>query len=510
MERRLVLDTLGILLLLLALPHASGGDDLYIAFGDSITRSTGGPANPHLVFDGGACSDSNLSECACARRLTDDLAGDALVVNEGIGAERTDAGLARLDSVLDTHCSDGDPGECIALLLMEGTNNVTQILKGKGGYSIESTIQDLESMIDVAAMRGVDVLLSAIPQRAEWNGCDAIGHDETTEELNVAIEALAADAGRPFADVAHDPQDGLCDDSNACFENHYFCDDLHLDGSGYNRLCDVFLDSIESKALPGAPTPTAPTGVTTMATADFEWPELSRATWYQLEVDGDSSWHDAGICSAGTCSVAPYTLPEGNHSWRVRARNLLGYGPWSGSVDFALYLSVPQTAPEPLSPDAPIFETKPLYRWQEVGSAETYSFEVKDSSESVVVTVTELPASDFCASGSCSYREGTTLAVDTYSWTILATNPLGVGPTSNAVGFEILECTNDSPRDVEALLPSPVQGTATVSWCGPLTAGALGPYIVEAAGDLTLHSRDSVQLLDGFEASGRLEIRVDR
>ena len=503
---------LAVLLLLAATPSATGGSNLYIAFGDSITRATGAPAFPDNVFDSAPCSESKLDECACARRLTVDLGPDATVVNEGEGAERTDEGLARIDGVLTSRCPGAGPGDCIAVLLMEGTNNVTKINKGQGGYSIESTIQDLEAMIDVASSHGVDVLLGAVIQRGEWDGCTAIGHDATTDELNDEIEILAASKSRVFADIAQHNPKGLCRDSNTCFQNHYYCDDLHIESSGYDRLCDIFLEQIEGTALPGAPTPDAPDGTITTAQPDFEWADLSAARWYELEIDGESTWHDAGeaaICSGGDCAVAPVTLDEGEHSWRVRARNLLGYGPWSSSLDFAVYLTAPQAAPEPISPGAPVFETTPLYRWRETAGAESYAIDVEDSSQNVEVSVSGLLAADVCDDGVCSYRDGTALAVDTYGWSIRAANPLGDGPTSAALGFEVLPCTDESPRDAEQIAPSPVQGDVTVSWCGPLTAGALGAYVVEAGASLVLHSRDSVELLEGFESAGEIEVRVD-
>ena len=63
----------------------------------------------------------------------------------------------------------------------------------------------------------------------------------------------------------------------------------------------------------------------------MSWSEETSASWYELEVAGQSSWwKGADVCSSGVCTVDPGVGPD---SWRVRGRNLRGYGVWSDLVD---------------------------------------------------------------------------------------------------------------------------------------------------------------------------------
>lgn len=145
----------------------------YVAFGDSITEGVG--------------DDPTRVEPGYPPRLEELLvqAGrDAVVVNRGVGAERTPEGLSRIDDVLD---EGGD-----VLLLMEGTNDITRFI------SHETTIFNLRTMAERAEARGFDVVHATLIPRIPDARVDAenIGNNR----LNQRIRDLAGRSARDLAD----------------------------------------------------------------------------------------------------------------------------------------------------------------------------------------------------------------------------------------------------------------------------------------------------------------------
>ena len=162
-----------------------------------------------------------------------------------------------------------------------------------------------------------------------------------------------------------------------------------------------------------------------------------------------------------------------------------------------------------MSPTGELFETAPLYEWQEVACATEYDLEVRDAANNLDAQATGVLASAFCAAGVCSFVEGTELTgTDDYTLKVLARSAIGDGPLSDpGVDFTILDCTDPSQKDLADFHMTPVETTEVVDHCGPLTGAALAPFMIEASGDLTIHTRDGFTAHNGFTVLGTLSIR---
>ncbi len=89
-----------------------------MAFGDSITK--GAPPNDEENKGG---YPGRLQRIL---RRADAGLDDVRVLNFGVAGEATAVGLSRLDFVLNKVASD----EVVAVIIMEGTNDVNQIIVG--------------------------------------------------------------------------------------------------------------------------------------------------------------------------------------------------------------------------------------------------------------------------------------------------------------------------------------------------------------------------------------------
>jgi hypothetical protein len=79
----------------------------------------------------------------------------------------------------------------------------------------------------------------------------------------------------------------------------------------------------------------------------FQWEPAAGAGFYEPEIDsvGLGSVSAGDICGSSRCSwrgSPPLALPEGLHSWRVRASNAVGSGPWSSAMSFSVLACDPQ------------------------------------------------------------------------------------------------------------------------------------------------------------------------
>lgn len=108
-------------------------DAVVVAFGDSLTRGTG--------------ADAGEDYPAVLARLS-----GWNVINAGIPGERSDAGLARLPSVIDEYRPD-------LVILCHGGND---ILAGADDAAIAA---NLRQMIEAARAGGADVVLLGVPKR---------------------------------------------------------------------------------------------------------------------------------------------------------------------------------------------------------------------------------------------------------------------------------------------------------------------------------------------------------
>jgi hypothetical protein len=96
--------------------------------------------------------------------------------------------------------------------------------------------------------------------------------------------------------------------------------------------------------LPEVPVPAAPASLATSLRPSYTWSAAGGATVYELFLEDALGTPVArlevaagGACAAGPCSATPPTdLAAGQrYVWRIRARNDVGYGPWSPLTGFA-------------------------------------------------------------------------------------------------------------------------------------------------------------------------------
>jgi lysophospholipase L1-like esterase len=148
----------------------------YLAFGDSITEGVGDnrtqPGYPPVL-----------------ERLLKRQGLDVEVVNAGFAGEDTTEGLSRISSVLSL---GGD-----AVMIMEGTNDVTQI--GEGLISLETVISNLDQMARRAQGRRIEPVHATIVPRSKQARIDRA--NVITVTLVWAIRELASSTNRALADI---------------------------------------------------------------------------------------------------------------------------------------------------------------------------------------------------------------------------------------------------------------------------------------------------------------------
>lgn len=498
---------LGAALLFLA---GSASAQKHIAIGDSITAGSSWPATCGIcpvVFDcTGSCdaTGSGRENCGYVRRLDAWLGAGDQVLNKGLGAESTAEALSRTDTVLDNNC--GSPGACTNVILMHGTNDMD------GSVSPESARANLAAMIAKAKSRNIDTLLMSIIRKAY--------DKDNTKWSSYRDLTLGLAASEDLQSV--DPYGPLCD-SFTCYNENYWVDrvesqctdpgegdpDLgHLDPDGYDILTDRIQDVFPNNT-PSAPGATSPSGAIADTTPDFVWTEVGSARWYELEVDGSTTWwEEAKHCNGSTCTVSTgVTYGEGAHSWRVRGRNLRGRGTWTADEDFSV--GAEPGPPTPIAPTGEFFEVAPEYEWLEVEGATEYDLEVRDAGNNLDAEATNLLASTVCSNGVCSHVEGTVLTGDDdYTLKVRGRNGIGEGPLSSpGLDFSVVDCADASAMEVEDFVSSPVNGAEEIVHCGELSVAASSSFTVGATGDLTVHTRDGFAAHDGFTVEGSLTVK---
>jgi len=195
----------------------------YLAFGDSITEGVGDdrtqPGYPPAL-----------------ERLLKREGLEAEVINAGFAGEDSTEGLARISSVLSL---GGD-----AVLIMEGTNDVTQI--GEGLISLETVINNLDQMARRAQGRKIQPVHATIIPRARQARVDRT--NAITVTLVWAIRELASQTNRSLADiweiydVSHNP-----DALSTLFAPIPGDTIGHPNEEAYDQIAQVFADVLLGK-----------------------------------------------------------------------------------------------------------------------------------------------------------------------------------------------------------------------------------------------------------------------
>lgn len=201
--------------LLFAGATAAGATDRYVAWGDSITEGIGDEADK-----GGYVGRLETSLKAEGR--------DVVVENWGLGGERTDEALSRINTLSGATAD--------TFILMEGTNDCIGTT-----VSVETIAQNLEKLLNKARAKGFGhVMLSTIipisnkssspnaPQRARYLG-------ELVRQRGYELDIDRPDAERGMADLPN------------LYADYYSDGKIHPNAAGYGKLADVFLDYIQGR-----------------------------------------------------------------------------------------------------------------------------------------------------------------------------------------------------------------------------------------------------------------------
>jgi lysophospholipase L1-like esterase len=207
----------GFLAALLLVAQPSAALIRYIAFGDSISYGIGDPEEKGYP--------SRLR-----RILEKSQSEDVQIVKSAVPGEETSAALSRIDAALS---NGGD-----ALLLMEGTNDVSRIFDGS--LSMESVIANLNALALAAKRRDIEPIHATIFPRSPRSTRDR--DTSITAALAREIRELAYSKKRRLVDVyeAFDP--GVLED---VFDLYYFdgFDPIgHPNEEGYKRIAQTFAD----------------------------------------------------------------------------------------------------------------------------------------------------------------------------------------------------------------------------------------------------------------------------
>ena len=200
-------------------------------------------------------------------------------------------------------------------------------------------------------------------------------------------------------------------------------------------------------AAPGYGSLTAPVGTTTSAgdpVPAFAWTAVSGATSYDFEIDSGNSIGTAlkTVNTKNTRVTLTTTISDGPYTWRVRANNATGHGPWSTPVNWTKTGTGP-TIVSPADGDTITYPSPVILNWLPVDGAFRYTVAIADSPNmSGAVTDT---------TDGTSYTPPNWLAPGTHYWTVTAKdeqgNPVGVSP-SNGQGSSF---TWDWPSTVSNL-----------------------------------------------------------
>lgn len=165
--------------------------------------------------------------------------------------------------------------------------------------------------------------------------------------------------------------------------------------------------------------PTAPDHISTQITKNsvtIQWPSVEGATAYEIEVDGlimenndQTSYAHQGL------------LPLTGHTYRVRAKNSGGKGPWSEAVHVTTHPEAPLTPTNLMTTSD---NSSITLTWYQVSYAESYEVEIDGS------TIINVADTTFVHSGLQENKQ--------HSYRVRARNVSGVSPWSKPVSMSTM------------------------------------------------------------------------
>ncbi|MEM3509652.1 MAG: trypsin-like peptidase domain-containing protein [Nitrososphaerota archaeon] len=186
--------------------------------------------------------------------------------------------------------------------------------------------------------------------------------------------------------------------------------------------------------IPESPTLASPNNgsIVTTDVITFTWLPIEGVDYYALNVSSNSSTvHSNDRITTSTYSIAKSNIGEGTFSWKVRAHNSAGWGPWSMPYVFIIQPAVTlPSAPNPVSPQTNAFlnSTNITFTWTAVTGADSYRFQLLFNG--IVVHAQEGIATN-------SFTLPIDLSNGIYSWQVSAHNSAGWGPWSSISTFTL-------------------------------------------------------------------------
>ncbi len=203
-----------VLILVATASTAEAADKRLWAFGDSVTIGHGDP--------GVLCPDPARIQ-GYPPRLIQRLAArgfDAEIPYSAVCGERTDAGLARIDTILPL---GGD-----VVIIMEGTNDIS------AGVGFESTLFNINAMAQKVELAGMEPLIASPIPRGPESGRGADNGKNYTIATRLLEDTMRNNWA--FADQFFEFF------NREDFFELYFFDQLHLNPDGYSIMADAFIN----------------------------------------------------------------------------------------------------------------------------------------------------------------------------------------------------------------------------------------------------------------------------
>jgi len=246
--------------------------------------------------------------------------------------------------------------------------------------------------------------------------------------------------------------------------------------------------------VPAVPEGISPSGETVYVQKPiYTWKSVLRATGYVLKVTNN----DTGVvsvnnvsvatsaCKNGTCAFTPSvsltTMPNGNYSFVVAAKNANGVSGYSEPVTFDYsYQTVPD-APEVISFTDTVYAQKPVYKWNvPAGSAPTgYYFRLTNVDTNKVVSNNVLVSASACKNSICSYTPSvtpTTMPAGNYVFEVSAKNNFGQSDYTASDQFEYLFQTAPNAPDVNSFTDTVYAQKPVYTWNVPSNGSAPTGY----------------------------------
>ncbi len=201
-----------------------------LAFGDSMTAGTVSPQFTFQAIDAGKPESYpfKLQTLLAARYSAQSVA----VFNAGFAGRKAAEDRSRLARSI----SETSPE---LLLLMEGANDLNTIIPPAINAGVDATVAAMEDMVRDATGRSIPVLVATLPAQRPPKG----GAVDFLPRYNDGLKTMASKKGATIVDI------------NALLSPTLIGQDgLHPSEPGYQRMAEIFLDSIRQQYEVSPPT----------------------------------------------------------------------------------------------------------------------------------------------------------------------------------------------------------------------------------------------------------------